>query len=443
VGRPGRLIDMLTRRDSLRLLGLSSLAASPLLTACADHGPIASPPADSATGLRLVSADVPRSSGDDGAIPEVVQAMAGFASDLWPRLGGPGDNLALSPYSIAVALAMTANGAAGRTQSQMLDVLHVRSLASYNTGTCALTQQVESLAGPVKRADGTSDEIALATANQLFGDGQTVWGKAFLTVLAKEYGAGMRTVDFRNAAEAGRQLVNRWTAQQTNDRIPTILPVGSVDPSTRLVLVNALYLKAPWAEPFEKAATAEHAFTRADGSRVRAQMMQADLAGAAWLTGAHYEAARLPYAGGTLAMTVALPGRGHEEDALAALLDGGLTARGETGVHIELPRFTFRTPSDLRQPLIDLGMLLAFTDADFSPMSPSDPLYIHAVLHQTFVAVDESGTEAAAATAVVMDEASAINSGHALVCDRPFLFVIHDTDHGTPLFVGRVADPTA
>jgi serpin B len=439
---------MLTRRDSLRLLGLSSLAASPLLTACADHGTAGSPPppGDSTPGLRLVSANVARSAGDSAAIPDVVTAMGGFTCDLWGHLGTERDNLALSPYSIAVALAMTANGAAGRTQSQMLDVLHIRSLASYNAGIDALSHQVVALAGPVTRADGTADQIALATANQLFGDAHTEWGTAFLTVLAKEYGAGMRTVDFRSAYEAARQLVNQWTAQQTHDRIPTILPPGSVDASTRLVLVNALYLKAPWADPFEKTSTAPQTFTRADGSRVQAQMMKADPEGTVYVSGARFEAARLPYAGGGLAMTVALPDPGHEPEALAALLDGGLTAKGEQGVHVELPRFTFRTPSGLKQPLIDLVMPVAFGlrgPADFSPMSPTTPLVIDDVLHQAFVAVDESGTEAAAATAVVMRETSGMLNTHDVVCDRPFLFVIHDTAQGTPLFVGKVADPTA
>jgi serpin B len=435
---------MLTRRDSLRLFGLASLATSPLLAACGDHVTAASPSGDAAAGLRLVSADVARSAGSAAAIPGAVSAMGAFTSDLWSHLGTAADNPALSPYSIAVALAMTANGAAGSTQSQMLDVLHVDSLATYNAGIDTLSQQIESLAGPVKLADGTSAEIALSTANQLFGDGQTEWGKAFLTVLAKEYGAGMRTVDFRGASEAARRLINTWTSQQTHGRIPTILPLGTVDPDTRLVLVNALYLKAPWQTPFEKLSTSPKPFTKADGSRVDVEMMSAAPAGAVYLTGEHYQAARLLYAGASVAMTVAVPESGRESEALTALLGGGLTATGAPGVNLSLPRWTFRTPTDLKQPLMELGMPRAFgSDADFSPMSPSDPLYIYDVLHQAFIAVDEAGTEAAAATAVVMDQSSAVYAQHDLVCDRPFLFVIHDAAHGTPLFVGRVAEPTA
>ena len=142
-------------------------------------------------------------------------------------------------------------------------------------------------------------------------------------------------------------------------------------------------------------------------------------------------------------MTVALPDEGREPEALAALLGGGLTADGESGLVLSMPRWTFRTPTGLRPVLEELGMVRAFGDrADFGPMAPQVDLYVDDVLHQAFVAVDEAGTEAAAATAVVMDETSAAAAEHPLVLDRPFLFVLHDTAHGTPLFVGRVADPS-
>lgn len=431
---------MLTRRDTLRILGATGLVA-PLLTACG--GDDAAGPSADPSGMRLVAADVTRSPGDDRAVPAVVAAMGALTGDLWTHLAPADQNLALSPFSIAVALAMTANGAAGATLSQMLDVLHIDSLASYNGGMASLTRSLEALAGPVDLPDGTKGEIALVSADQLFGDASEQFGRPFLTVLAKEYGAGMRTVDFAHDVEAARALVNAWTADRTHDRIPTILPPGSVDPTTRLVLVNALYFKAPWADVFEKAATTRQAFHRADGSRVDVAMMHGSPQGATYLAGPRLRAARLPYAGDTLAMTVALPDPGHEHEALDALMGGLLTSPGEPGVALSMPRWSYRTPSDLRQVLIDLGMGLAFSDrADFTPMAPHDQLQIHDVLHQAFVAVDEAGTEAAAATAVVMDEASGMVTPHTLVLDRPFLFVVHDRVHGTPLFVGRVADPS-
>jgi serpin B len=258
-------------------------------------------------------------------------------------------------------------------------------------------------------------------------------------VLAKEYGAGMRTVDFQ-APEAARALVNRWTAQQTHDRIPEILPKGSIDLMTRLVLVNALYFKAPWSAPFEKAATSPGAFHRSDGSEVQAQLMSSD--SATYVEGRHFRGARLAYAGDTLAMTVALP-TGPEAAALHELVGAGLAADQGAGVRLTMPRWTYRIATGLKDALKALGMDVAFGgDANFSGMTTEVDLLISDVLHQTYVAVDEAGTEAAAATAVVMGETSAQLAPHELVLDRPFLYVIHDTAHGTPLFVGRVSDPT-
>jgi serpin B len=425
---------MWTRRQTLQAMGVAGVAA-PFLTACGGS--------DRPDDLRLVSADVARSPGDPAAADDVAASMRAFAVDLWGAVGKPDDNLALSPYSIAVALAMTTNGARGDTARAMEDVLHVDSLATYNGGMSALTQRLAALAGPVT-VDGKAEEIRLDPANQLFGEKTFVWKQAFLTVLAKMYGAGMRTVDFRHDAEGARRLVNAWTAGQTHDRIPTILPPGSVDELTRLVLVNALYYKASWQSPFDKSSTKAGPFHTADGSTVTASLMSAG-DGATYVEGLHFRGARLPYAGGTLAMTVALPGPGSEAAALRELLEHGLTGAGEDGLVLTMPRWTCRVATGLKDPLEALGMGIAFGvgpgDADFAGMTDTAPLVIDDVLHQTYVAVDEAGTEAAAATAVIMSEASGRISQQVLVLDRPFLYVVHDTAHGTPLFVGRVADP--
>jgi len=392
------------------------------------------------TGLRLVSADVPRSPGEPGETSGVVESMGAFALDLWDAVGDPQQNLALSPYSIAVALAMTANGARGETAERMREVLHVGSLAAYNTGMAALTQHLAALAGST-RVGGERLEIELSPANQLFADGSVQWQRAFLTVLAKEYGAGLRTVDFRADPEAARQLVNEWTATQTHDRIPEILPQGTVDVMTRLVLVNALYFKAPWALPFDTIATTSGRFTRPDGTTVAVPMMSTD-EGPTYLAGQHFRGARLRYAGGGLAMTVALPPTDAEEVALGELLGGALHHSGRPGLRLTMPRWTYRVATDLKPPLAGLGMDVAFGgDADFGAMTDDTDLEISEVRHQTYVAVDEAGTEAAAATAVGMRTTSMPVTREELVLDRPFLYVIHDTDHGTPLFVGRVTDP--
>jgi serpin B len=425
---------MLTRRQTLRAVGAAGVAA-PFVSACAARG--STQARAGRTDLRLVKADVTKSAGDPAAVGDVVDAIGGFARDLWGELPAE-ENLALSPYSIVVALAMTANGARDRTAHAMDDVLHVGSLATYNAGLAALTDELAGLAGPVA---GEKTEIDLSPANQLFGEQRFHWQQGFLTVLAKMYGAGMRTVDFEHAPEQARSLVNQWTAQQTHDRIPEILPEGTVDVLTRLVLVNALYFKAPWDTPFEKTATKAGTFHRADGSTVQAQLMSTD-EGVASVSGLHFRGARIAYAGGGLAMTVALP-TGPEAAALRELLGTGLTARTEPGLRLVLPRWTYRVATDLKDPLKQLGMTVAFSDeADFTGMTTDAPLAITDVLHQTFVAVDESGTEAAAATAVVMGETAARLPQQELVLDRPFLFVVHDTARGTPLFAGRVADPS-
>jgi serpin B len=434
---------MLTRRQTLQAIAAAGVAA-PVLTACGDGGSAGSTDGGgaSAGGISLVSADVPQSAGSEAAVPGVVASMGAFTSDLWPQLAGPTANLALSPYSIAVALAMTANGAAGATKEQMLQVLHLDSLATFNTGIAALTQQVEGLAGPVENSTGKPGEIALVAADALFGDRATTWAQPFLTLLAKQYGAGMRAVDFRNAFEGARRAINGWTAEQTHDRIPQILPQGSVDALTRLVLVDALYVRAPWAQAFAEKSTTTKPFHLGSGRSVNVDMMgSSDNAG--FVSGLHYRGALVPYAGNRLAMTVALP-EGDERSALTELLGDLQRAQDPAGpAHLSMPRWTFRADSALTSPLKALGMTVAFEPgrADFSAMTTDESLYVADALHQTFVAVDEQGTEAAAATAVVMGATSAAPEPETVTLDRPFLFVIHDTDHGTPLFVGRVADP--
>jgi serpin B len=424
---------MLSRRDALRAFSLATLAVagSGLLAGCAGSSGEEGTPGGT-TKLRLVSSDAERDPGDAAALPAAVASVHALGAGLWRQLATADGNLALSPYSVAVALGMTVNGAAGTTRAEMLDVLAADTATALNAGLNALTQHVESLAGK---------KIALDSANQLFGQQGVPWEPAFLDTLARSYGAGLRTVDFVHATEAARKAVNTWTAARTHDRIEEILPQGSVDALTRLVLVNALYFKAPWVEPFEKTLTTDADFHLADGTVVRVPTMHATI-GAAVGTGDGWTSVRLPYVDNTLAMTVVLPDSGREVDVDA--LPAILASAEPGGVELALPRWTFRTAAALMGPLTALGMPTAFDEAaaDFTEMTESDdPLVIDDVLHQVFVAVDEEGTEAAAATAVVVRATSGMLVDHTVTVDRPFLFVVHDVEHGTPLFVGWVADP--
>jgi len=401
--------------------------------------------------VRLVTSDIERSPGDPTAIPAAVAALHGLAGGLYGRLATTPGNLALSPYSVAVALGMTRNGAVGTTADEMSEVLGIGGsldLDAFNGGLDALTQAVEGLAGSFKRPDDAPAVIALDTANALFGDGATPWRRAFLDVLASSYGAGMQVVDWAHDPEVGRAAVNAWTSERTHDRIPEILPEGVVDELTRLVLVNALYFKAPWQVEFVEDLTADRPFHRSPGDSVDVPTMMGELRAVSFARGDGWQAVRLPYYGNTLAMTVVVPDEGRLGDVEGLVSRGGLgdllAVPTPAEVRLRLPRWTFRSDTPLEDVLSALGMPTAFTDrADFTAMTDdATDLKIGAVLHQTFVAVDEHGTEAAAATAVGM-QATSMPQYTDLVVDRPFLFVIHDVEYLTPLFLGRVADPSA
>ena len=444
--RRSRQTIVMTRRDVLRVATLAAIAA-PLTVACGGGGPNRRP--DTITTPQLVKSDLRRSAGEPAAVPEVIAGLHRFAGDLYGQLAAEQGNVVFSPYSVGVALGMTLSGAGGRTADEMRGVLGVADSDRFHSGLNALTAYIEGLGGPHERTDGSKAELALDAANQLYGQEGVGWEGDFLDLLAREYGAGLRTVDYRGAPERARALINEWVAGRTHNRIPELIPNGVLDPLTRLVLVNALYLKAPWEFPFEKSLTESMPFQLADGSRVDVDTMVQPMLRTTMTRGDGWRAARLPYAGGTVAMTLVLPEPGHMRPVERLLTSGGLADVMASGpramLDLRLPRWTFRTQAPLNGVLLRLGMQSAFDPhaADFRPMTTEDlDLYVSAVLHEAFVAVDEEGTEAAAATAVVMRETSAPVTEPFHV-DRPFLFVIHDVRHGAPLFLGRVNDPTA
>ena len=410
---------MLSRRDLLRAgtLGGLVVAAPGLFAGCSDDG--SSPAKDAADGIRLVSSDVERAAADPAAVGAGASAVLALGAGLYGQLvdtpaNAPANtpantpaNLALSPFSAAVALGMTVNGAVGATRDEMLAVLAASDTTSLDDGLNALTSYVESLAGPVP--DEEDAEIALASANQLFGQADFAWEQPFLDTLARSFGAGLREVDYAGATEKARTAINGWTAEQTHDRIPEIIPQGVVDDLTRLVLVNALYFKAPWLVPFEVDATTDDEFHLGDGSTATVPTMHGD---AGYGEGDGWRAAHLRYAGGTLAMTVVLPDEGREAELDDRVAGGGLAdllAVQPGEVELSLPRWTFLAQAPLKDALVGLGMTAAFDDAaaDFSAMTTEADLVLTDVLQQVFIAVDEAGTEAAAATAVVAGVTSA------------------------------------
>lgn len=437
------------RRHTLGLLGLAALGGT--LSACSgeqDPGLQDGPDPDVLGDIEVVSSDVRRAAGDPSVVPAVVTGLRALAGGLYEGVAAEPGNVVLSPYSVLVALGMTLAGAAGTTAEEMRSVLGVGDLGErWHKGVNALTSHVDGLAGTQERADGSSAELTVATANQLFGQRDVAWEEAFVDHVAKEYGAPLRAVDFAGATEQARRLINDWVELQTEDRIVDLVPEGVLDALTRLVLVNAIHLKAPWEHPFDKGLTAKGSFRRADGDTVEADMMRRPDISGALASGEGWRAAVVPYAGGRLAMTVVLPDEGSFDAVEKVVARGGFSAQAlaaqPSAVDLTLPKWGFRTAAPLKDLLIALGMPSAFGSADFTPMTTEDlDLVIAEVLHQGFIAVDEEGTEAAAATAVVMAETSA-PVVEPFVVDRPFLFVIHDLEHHAPLFVGRVVDPSA
>lgn len=407
---------------------------------------------DVAGAEELVHSTMPRRPGDPAARPDAVRAVQDFGADLYRRLAAisgnaaSSGNLVCSPYSVLVALAMTRNGARGRTADEMDRVLHAPPPGRLNSGLNGLQALLASRAGDRRKPDGSSGRVSLDVANSLWGQRGEGWLPPFLDALARDYGAGMQTVDYTRDSERARGEINRWTGSRTHGRIPQILPEGSIDQSTRLVLVNAVYFKAPWQQPFPAGDARPGPFTRLDGSRVTVPMMSTVLHSASYAEGTGWAAVSLPYLGGQLAMAIVVPDQGRLAEVERGL-DGPATGRllasfAPAQVEVTTPKWTFRTDIELSDILAGLGMPTAFTTAaDFSALTTREQLLVSGVFHGAFIAVDEEGTEAAAATAVGVTAVSAPLVQRTLVVDRPFLFFIYDVESATPLFLGRVTDP--
>lgn len=375
------------------------------------------------------------------------QAICAFGADLHRTLATQQGNLFYSPYSIYVALSMAREGAGGETRAALDRVLHVSSDDGLGPSLAGLERALQPRM-VTEYAEGGKTQVpayALSVANRLWGQRDYGFQAPFLATLRDAYGAPLAEVDF-NQPEAVRQRINAWVAQVTRERIQDLVPAGTLTPLTRLVLANAVYLKAPWQTPFSERATEEDEFRRADGTTRRVPFLRAqrrlkygEAAGFRWVA--------LPYRG-DLEMRIFLSAQeaGH---TVAERELAGSTLRAQDGVqrlvNLRLPRFKFSQAFDLSATLGSLGLSVAFDaeQADFSGMTERERLYIGAALHKAFVAVDEEGTEAAAATALVLKGLAAAPPEEPITfhADRPFLFSIQHAPSGAALFLGRVVDP--
>ena len=423
------------RRTFLALLATPAVLA--LLDACSKD--LASPGAGS-----LVQSELARTSADPSLGSAAASSLSEFGTNLYRRLAAdqPGANVVLSPASIAISLSMVSAGDAGSTLTELLDVLEIDDADGRHRSMNALTAELD------RRNHGTDAAgVQLSILDQLWGQSGFSFAREFLDVLAAEYGAGLETVDFRSDAEGARQRINQWVADATADRIPELLGQGTIDAATRLALVNAIHLKASWADPFDPFLTLDAPFTLVDGSTVSVPMMRGT-SELMYATGDGWQAVELPYDGGELAMLVFLPEPGFLEQFEQIFLVTDATAYlASTQVFLQLPTWDTGSTFSLADVLASMGMPTAFTDdADFTGISTDEPLHIGAVIHQANITVDEAGTEAAAATAVVVEAGSAAPSGDGpieMIVDRPFVFVLRDRATGAVLFLGRVADPSA
>jgi serpin B len=390
---------------------------------------------------RITSPDV---SPSDQAL--LVEGNSAFAFGLYQALKGNEGNIFYSPYSISLALAMTYAGARGETAEQMAETL--RFMLDQDSLHPAFNWLDAELASRGEGAQGKDGEgFRLNIVNAIWGQKDYSFLPAFLDVLAENYGAGLRILDFINETEKSRVTINDWVSDQTEGRIKDLIPPGAIDALTRLVLTNAIYFNAAWENPFDEDMTANGPFYLLDGGQVSVPMMkQTEAFG--YTDGDGYQAVELPYDGDELSMVILLPEDGQfqafEEGLEAEKIDDIIGDLQLTEVTLTMPKFEFESEFSLKDTLTDMGMPIAFSGAaDFSGMTGNPGLCISDVLHKAFVSVDEAGTEAAAATAVIVGETAVPAEPAEVTVDRPFIFLIRDIETGAILFVGRVLNPAA
>ena len=369
-----------------------------------------------------------------------------FAWDLYRQLAQEKGNLFYSPHSISMALAMLHAGARGATESELAAVMHyVLPQAKLHPAFNKLDQLLESRGQGAQASDGSG--FRLNVVNAIWGQRDYSFLPSYLDTLAENYGAGLRVLDFTTEPEPARLAINAWVAEQTEERIKDLLAPGSITDATRLVLTNAIYFNAAWAVPFEESATKDGEFSLLDGGIKTTAMMKGQLKGAhAALT--DFQAFDLPYDGHELSMVVVLPDAGKfatvEASLTRAIVEDTIAALRPADLQLTLPKFSFSASLAFAKTLQAMGLHDAFTPGtcDLSGIDGSHTLVVSDVLHKAFIRVNEAGTEAAAATAILVGGTS-MPVPVVLTVDRPFIFLIRDRATGAVLFVGRVLDPTA
>jgi serpin B len=389
----------------------------------------------------IVKSDKPRvtspqvSEADQAAL---VEGNSNFAFLLYNELKANNNgNMFYSPYSISLMMAMAYAGAKGGTAQQ------ISAAMSYGPDQDKLPAAFDSLSLQLEKYTSDTGNFKLDIVNDIWGQKNYSFMSAYLDVLAQYYGAGLRVLDFMNDPEGARQTINEYIYEKTNELINELIPQGSINNLTRLVLTNAIYFQAVWKSQFSSDDTHNREFKLLDGSRVTVSMMN-QRSVFKYASGDGWKAVELPYQGDLIAMDIILPA---DFSSFETSLDSGtvyaiLNAMSSRDLQLTMPKFKFGADFDLKAALSALGMPVAFEpgQADFSGISDAEELYIQDAIHKAYVAVDEKGTEAAAAGAVIVGTTSLPES---FVIDSPFIFLIRDLQSGTILFMGRVLNPAS
>lgn len=382
---------------------------------------------------------------DTVSTEELVEGGNRFALELYLKAceGDQAENIFFSPFSISSALAMTYIAARGETADEMEEVLHFGlSPGMVGRGFRSLMNEMSS--GDLSGAE-SGEPFTLAIANGLWVKEGFQLLDEYRQSVAESFDAAVENLDFSGNPEGSRQTINRWVAERTLDRIQDLIPPGILGEETRVVLTNAVYFKASWDKPFDENATSDGRFLLADGSAVVVPMMnQTEFFRYASFEGCR--AVELFYAGGDASMLIILPDgdiQEFQDDLDVTGLERIMENMSPVNLSLTMPRFEFTATMQLSGMLQSMGMEAAFSGgADLSGFTGIPDLYISEVIHKAFVKVDEAGTEAAAATAVMVNITSMPPPPEEMNINRPFMFFIMDGETGSIVFMGRVMDPT-
>jgi serpin B len=421
-----------------------------VLAACLPGGEIIDPDNGEET-IKLIKSDLAREInpvvGDD-KIQTLSQDNTAFATKFYDQIRAQDGNLIFSPLSLSLALSMTLAGAESSTEEGMLTGLQM-SLPENELHTAfnALMLAIED-SQDQGQDEFEGDRFQLNIANSIWGQAGYGFKQPFLDTLAQQYDAGIFAVDYVQNPEGARVAINDWVSQETEQKIKELIPSGAIDSLTRLVLANAIYFNGSWLNSFSEDATTQEPFFTLDGTEISADMMKLYGERFLYYRGDNFQALNLPYMSSDFVMTLLVPDQGvfteFEGGLDERLISEILSSMTFTRVDLEMPKFDFESTINANDPLIALGMGSAFDPktADFSGITEEEDLMITDVLHKATITVDEKGTEAAAATAVIVGVTSAMPEDPImLTIDRPFMFFIRHQPTNTILFMGRVVQP--